>query len=152
MQSRVENYCPRWMHLISLSLGIVVLTLTLKNPLECKRNYSGERRVSAQCVHTHVRETVLGVLACCMLPSSVAHDGNAANGCRMERLALWHQMACERQTIPRAMGFDGEANSSIKKQISGFLSSLPTLSISLSFLFHGCFIPPHKLWVFIWNL
>lgn len=122
------------MHLISLSLGIVVLKFTLKNPLECKRNYSGERRVSAQCVHTHVRETVLGVLACCMLPSSVAHGGNVANGCRMERLALWHQMACERQTIPRAMGFDGEANRQLHKEANLWLSLFTSNPLNLPLL------------------
>lgn len=89
------------------------------------------------CMHTHVRRMVLGLLTCCVLSSSVACGGNAANGWRLECLRLWNQVDCERQTIPRALEIDAEANTRLNKAnfwLSLFTSnspSLPLLSLPL---------------------
>lgn len=79
---------------------------------------------------------MLSLLACRMPPSSVAHGGNTANGWRVECLALWHQMAFERQTIPRTIEFDEEANIRLRKEANFWLSvftsnppNLPLLSL-----------------------
>lgn len=89
-------------------------------------------------MHTHVRGMAPGVRAWCVLSSSVACGGNTANGWRVECLRLWNQVDRERQTIPRAMEFDAEANIWLNKEADFWLSlftsnspGLPLLSLPL---------------------